>query len=180
MLLFVSLIPCRGCVKRASAAARCTGAARRWSLVLLRCFAMHYCMNFGAQSTATGQQCLGLRPKTGRRGAWLNVGGIFCGPIFVAGGCPGGRQCSRHCSYLRCRLTVVRGRGPAEQVPQLLACSGRRFPTTATLRTQALRRQGLLGIRCLVCHATLGRLRVGSSLACFCRALLDNCTSCVA
>ena len=132
------------CLKRASAAARCTGAARRWSLVLLRCFAMHYCMNCGAQSTATGQQCLGLRPKTGRRGAWLNVGGNFGVPIFVAGAASAPGTALRT-SLTRgvCPTVDVRARDQAEQVPPLLACPGRRRPTTATPRTQALRGQGL-------------------------------------
>ena len=60
--LFVLVIPCRAAQKRASAAARCAGAAPRSLLVLLRCFAMHYCMNFEAQSTATRNNGLGLRP----------------------------------------------------------------------------------------------------------------------
>ena len=62
VLQFVLVIPCRGCVKRASAAARCAGAAPRCLLVLLLAFAMHYCMNFEAQSTATRNNGLGLRP----------------------------------------------------------------------------------------------------------------------
>ena len=60
--LFVLVILCRAAQKRASAAAVQCRAAPQGLSVLLRCFAMHYCMNFEAQSTATRNNGLGLRP----------------------------------------------------------------------------------------------------------------------
>ena len=62
VLQFVLVIPCRGCVKRASAAARCAGAAPRCLLVLLLAFAMDHSWSFEVQSTATRNNGLGLRP----------------------------------------------------------------------------------------------------------------------
>jgi len=60
--LFVLVILCRAAQKRASAAARCAGAAPRCLLVLLLAFAMDHSWSFEAQSTATRNNGLGLRP----------------------------------------------------------------------------------------------------------------------
>jgi hypothetical protein len=80
-------IPCRGCLKRASAAAVQCRAAPQGLSMLVRASAVDHGWSFEVQSTATEQQCLGLRPKTGRRGAWLNVGGILAS-LFSSLGLP--------------------------------------------------------------------------------------------
>ena len=82
------LYPMPGCLKLASAAAVQCQAAPQGLSVLVRASAVDHGWSFEVQSTATGQYCLRLRPKTRRRGAWLTVGGNFGVPVFVAGAAP--------------------------------------------------------------------------------------------